>query len=404
MAQFLLKIWLPLSLTVIALLLPLLLPITMVFWIMLPIVSTCWGFTVYDLLKQNQDDQEAREQRLLAENVDAIDSYILSMDNCVKQEIRQFISDLDQLRAVVGDAVATMSNSFKSLHGCSSDQAQVVYSILGNNSATEATEEHHGNRNLNFGQFARETDQVLRYFIDHILLISKQSMEMVEVIGDLRGHMSLVEKLVADVQGIADQTNLLALNAAIEAARAGEAGRGFAVVAEEVRNLSKNSDKFSEEIRKVVTASKAKIELAQSMIETMASKDMNVAITSKVHIDEMITGIASMNEMTAQKLRRVSELSADMDKMVSNAVRGLQFEDLARQLVEYLQANTRHFQAIMDEMRIGLGVFKSNDDRLRLEELQNGNRRLTTMRDEWKEVGKKVVAQGSMDEGEIEMF
>ena len=71
------------------------------------------------------------------------------------------------------------------------------------------------------------------------------SNDAIQELNEASHRIGDVIKLITDIAG---QTNLLALNATIEAARAGEAGRGFGVVASEVKALSSQTAKATDDI------------------------------------------------------------------------------------------------------------------------------------------------------------
>lgn len=128
----------------------------------------------------------------------------------------------------------------------------------------------------------------------------------------LAGAVKKIAEVSDLIGGIASQTNLLALNATIEAARAGEAGRGFAVVAAEVKSLSDQTAKSTEEITRLIAEVQASTQAAVDAVETMGGHI--------VEIDSVASSVAAAMEeqdaATREIARSISE-SASAAKEVS---------------------------------------------------------------------------------------
>ncbi|MCP5396816.1 MAG: chemotaxis protein [Sphingomonadaceae bacterium] len=129
-----------------------------------------------------------------------------------------------------------------------------------------------------------------------------QITELLDLVGALSQHvtgfaaaMEQVRRSAQEIDQIAETTNILALNATIEAMRAGDAGRTFAVVANEVKNLSNDTRKATEEIGRTIDALGKEAEEVIGRIEEGA-KASGAAKNSVSQISGTIAGVAELVE------------------------------------------------------------------------------------------------------------
>ncbi len=234
-----------------------------------------------------------------------------------------------QIQSILHNAISGLVASFQGLEQESTQQKDMIFNLLDDTS--NESEDHHTIKDI-----ASDAANSLKEMVENITLMSSQSMALVKSLTLIKDDYEKVIKLLDEMDSISSQTNLLALNAAIEAARAGEQGRGFAVVADEVRSLSQRSKSFSDQIREQFSSTVNTIETANNQVGKMASTDMNMTMSNKNHLDEMMHEIESKNEETANQLSDISNISELLNKHVGNAVQSLQFEDMITQLTDHI--------------------------------------------------------------------
>lgn len=294
--------------------------------------------------------------------------------------------EVERVRGLVQAAVRTLAVSFDTMNRQARAQEAAVSKIL------NRAEGRDGQNGVDVRKFAQTASQLMEGLVEVLAGVSRQSASSVQHIDAMVRHLDAIFELLGDVKTIADQTNLLALNAAIEAARAGEAGRGFAAVAEEVRNLSERSTHFNEQIRKLVFSSKDAIAKVREAVGEMATRDMSASLQAKNEVGRLLGQVEEINHAVAGSARDAAAAGEQINGAVTQAVRCLQFEDIATQSLGAAAQHVRRLQQIGDEA----GSLNALLSAVEAPAAQ--------VSADWRQPAHKSVTQISMESGAVELF
>ncbi len=310
-------------------------------------------------------------------------------------ELGHATRELHQGLNLLSDAVSELGGGFDGLSHKTGLQQSLLRQIIDGQ-----------NGGVSVQDFAARTGDLLQHFVGMIVQMSRESLRIVYRIDGMAKEMDAVFGLLRNVNTIAEETNLLALNAAIEAARAGESGRGFAVVAGEIRNLASNSNQFNEQIGSHVERARAAMEQLRGLVGTMASQDLNVALSAKGGIDAMMAQVTESDARTSAVADQVVEINRGLGSDVSTTIRSLQFEDILSQLLQQTRSRLVELQEIVTECTHDISELACApiDADALSQRAQRVRSRLAIQREKARLRSRGPALQSSMDAGEIELF
>lgn len=297
-------------------------------------------------------------------------------------ELDLYSQHLQDMTALINDGVGLLRQAFTDIHELLAAQQSAVRKMLPSAGSENAFS--------SLDSFAEHTTQTLDTVIRNAAGVGEDLSELVSKVTEIADQMPDLMKAVNEIDQIAGQTNLLALNAAIEAARAGEHGRGFAVVADEVRNLSRRSTLFSDEIKTKLGSIESAVTHLSKHMGDIATQDMDWLTHSRQQAEQSISELQEMAERDHALTEEIDSLALQLIDASERATRGLQFEDITTQTAGYVISRMTLMQQIASALTRLEGEALAT-------ELERIGAELASFR-------SSPVSQSSMASGEVELF
>jgi methyl-accepting chemotaxis protein len=264
----------------------------------------------------------------MAANLREVMRNVKNAGNEMSESAQDFSAMAEETNASVEELRANIDEMSVSLSSLAAVSEEVNASVEEVAAGAQTTAEKGTDiaRKVETAMSAGETGvNAVRSVVAGITRVALSSAASTEAVMELGNRAKQIQSFVTQIGGIAGQTNLLALNAAIEAARAGDAGRGFAVVAEEVRKLAEESNVAAKNIADLASQISADLDKIVSYAEA-STRDSDKAKDLSARTEEAISNmIENLREIASstQDLAAVSEEQAASSEEIADAVQNM---------------------------------------------------------------------------------
>jgi methyl-accepting chemotaxis protein len=311
------------------------------------------------------------------------------------EELTHIRGEIRQVRLLLGDSILNLQKSFCQLDALVRTQHQQLTSLV---AVMAGSGERRTAESLR--AFVVEMAHLFAFFTGLIVQITDQNVSGARRVETMTAELAETFKLLGRFESVEKQTRLLALNATIEATRVGESGRAFGVVAHEVRELSKFSQQLNEQIaRQLQRTQSAMAEVRELLVEGTA-RDKEAAASARGRADALLAKLAELDKTITVGLADLGRISSEVSDNVATAVRALQFEDMAGQLLDCVQRRIDRLEVVVN--RLGeLGTNGAVTEASVLAALQSHAHEIAVV---YSTAVVSPVLQKDMDVGSVELF
>jgi hypothetical protein len=270
-----------------------------------------------------------KRTRLFQQVVVGLDTMLERWDTASKanrRKLEQMTESVEEVIRLTEDAVAEISKSFRVVVAKAHEQTEAATALL--------SQDGKGRGVLSLPEFIKAYDSQLVNVTSHMTSFSQAADEMANHQKRVSEHARVMEETIDGLRNMASQISRIALDSSVAMTSQTLNPRDFVEMTDRIRAISAEAHELTRKTRQGLDGIGEEVRQGNKRTTQVAEAARRAVETARSEIDSLNDATIEQTRQIEGTLKRINDLSVDIQKDINQIIVAMQFQDITRQKLE----------------------------------------------------------------------
>jgi methyl-accepting chemotaxis protein len=277
-----------------------------------------------------------KRTRLFQQVVVGLDTMLERWDTAAqvnRKKLDVVTGSVEEVIKLTETAVTEISKRFRVLVGKANEQTEAAMSLL-------KAGEGHPSGILSLPEFINAYDTQLVNVTSHMTSFSQAADEMASHQKRVSEHAKVMEETIDGLRNMASQISRIALDGSVAMTSQTLSPRDFVEMTDRIRTISAEAHELTRKTRQGLDAIGDEVRQGNKRTTQVAEAARRAVDIARTEIGTLNAATIEQTKQIENTLKRVNDLSVEIQKDINQIIVAMQFQDITRQKLERLHKPT----------------------------------------------------------------
>jgi hypothetical protein len=243
-----------------------------------------------------------------------------------RKKLEMLTQSVEEVIRLTEDAVAEISKSFRIVVAKAHEQTQAATALLKGDGRGAGV--------LSLPDFIKAYDSQLVNVTSHMTSFSAAADEMANHQKRVSEHARVMEETIDGLRNMASQISRIALDSSVAMTSQTLNPRDFVEMTDRIRAISAEAHELTRRTRQGLDGIGEEVRQGNKRTTQVAEAARRAVGTARAEIDALNTATIEQTRQIEETLKRINDLSVDIQKDINQIIVAMQFQDITRQKLE----------------------------------------------------------------------